>query len=193
MCGALWEPRERALGSWRGRCRGLSMVPPARGLERPSRRAGGARGASGAGRPLAPLLFFFLSPPLPASQPRRSGAPPPTWAPPRGHRHTCCCCGRLSCCCCCRRCRSGGRRRAPGTWPVTCSTVPAWVRPPEPPAQMEKLRPGRQSHFCEAPTDASSGPGETSGAGQGMLFAALVAWVQRGRRCSTCHSSDGRS
>lgn len=56
MCGALWEPRERALGSWRGRCRGLSMVPPARGLERPSRRAGGARGALGAGRPLAPLL-----------------------------------------------------------------------------------------------------------------------------------------
>lgn len=56
LCGALWEPRERALGSWRGRCRGLSMVPPARGLERPSRRAGGARGALGAGRPLAPLL-----------------------------------------------------------------------------------------------------------------------------------------
>lgn len=57
LCGALWEPRERALGPWRGRCRGLSMIPPARGLERPGRRAGGARGPPGAGRTLAPLLL----------------------------------------------------------------------------------------------------------------------------------------
>lgn len=60
LCGALWEPRERALGPWRGRCRGLSMVPPACRLERPGRRAGGAWGPPGAGRTLAPLL---LSPP----------------------------------------------------------------------------------------------------------------------------------
>lgn len=56
LYGALWEPRERALGQWRGRCRGLSMVPPARLLERPGRCAGGARGLPGAGRTLAPRL-----------------------------------------------------------------------------------------------------------------------------------------
>lgn len=61
LCGALWEPRERALGQWRGRCRELSMVPPARLLERPGRCAGGARGPPGAGRTLA-LLFPSLSP-----------------------------------------------------------------------------------------------------------------------------------
>ena len=63
LCGALWEPRERALGPWRGRCRGISMVPPARRLERPGRRAGGTRGSPGAGRTLA--LF------LPSQSPRR--------------------------------------------------------------------------------------------------------------------------
>lgn len=56
LCGALWEPRERELGQGRGRCRGLSMVPPARRLERPGRCAGGARRPPGAGRTLAPLL-----------------------------------------------------------------------------------------------------------------------------------------
>lgn len=56
LYGALWEPRERALGPWRGRCRGLSMVPPARLLERPGRCAGGAQGSLGAGRTLTPLL-----------------------------------------------------------------------------------------------------------------------------------------
>lgn len=121
LCGALWEPRERALGPWRGRCRGLSMVPPARGLERPGRCAGGARGAPGAGRILAPRLAF----------PRLHGAARsgPTWAPPRGHRRPwrgegCCCCY-----CCCFS-RSPGCPRAPGILPATCSTAPAWVRPP---------------------------------------------------------------
>lgn len=65
LYGALWEPRERALGPWRGRCRELSMVPPARRLERPGRCAGGARGPSGAGRTLTPLL---------SSPPPRRGA-----------------------------------------------------------------------------------------------------------------------
>lgn len=50
LYGALWEPRERALGQGRGRCRGISMVPPARLLERPGRCAGGRRaGPAGSG------------------------------------------------------------------------------------------------------------------------------------------------
>lgn len=127
-----------------------ALYGPARPRARAAQPARGRRAESvGSGAATRASAF-----PLPASQPRRSGAPPPTWAPPRGHRHTCCC-GRLSYFCCCCRCRSGGGRRTPGTWPVTCSTVPAWVRPPEPTAQMEKLRLGRRSHFCEAPTDAS--------------------------------------
>lgn len=95
LCGALWEPRERALGSWRGRCRGLSMVPPARGLERPKRRAGGARGALGAGRPLAPLLH-----------------PPPPPPPPPGR-------GALG------LCRRHGRRRVGTATPAAAGVFPA--------------------------------------------------------------------
>lgn len=107
-----------------------ALYGPARPRARAAQPARGRRaGSAGSGAATRASPF-----PLPASQPPRSGAVPPTWAPPRGHRHTCCC-GRFSCfCCCCCRCRSGGDRRAPGTWPVTCSTVLAWVRPPEPSA-----------------------------------------------------------
>lgn len=152
-----------------------ALYGPARPRARAAQPARGRRaGSVGSGAATRASAL-----PLPASQPRRSGAPPPTWAPPRGHRHTCCC-GRLSCFCCCCRCRSGGGRRTPGTWPVTCSTVPAWVRPPEPTAQMEKLRLGRRSHVCEAPRDASSGPGETSRSG-----------TRDALRCPSCTGAEG--
>lgn len=130
LCGALWEPRERALGSWRGRCRGLygPARPPARaaGAAR-GRRAGTAGSGADARAPSS----------LPASAPLRAPALELTWAPPRGHRRP----WRCVCLSCCYFCRSRGCLRAPGTRPVTCSTAHAWVRPPEPSDQMGKLRP----------------------------------------------------
>lgn len=110
----------------------LSMVPPARRLERLGRCAGGARGPPGAGR-----AFARVPPSLSASKQRRAERPTLTWLLLRGHGvpRPCAC---LSCCC---FCGSRGCWRAPGTRLVTCSTAHAWVRPREPAAQMGKLRP----------------------------------------------------
>lgn len=109
------------------------------GPARPRARAAGAvrgrrAGTAGSG------AGACVPPSVPDCSPRLSRVPGPTWAPPRGHRHCAC----LSCCC---FCRSRGCPRAPGTRPVTCSTAPAWVRPPEPSAQMEKSRPGEEKQL----------------------------------------------
>lgn len=67
LYGALWEPRERALGQWRGRCRGISMVPPARLLARAAGAVRGRRaGTAGSGADAH-------APPLSASAPRALG------------------------------------------------------------------------------------------------------------------------
>ncbi|XP_021110551.1 GDP-fucose protein O-fucosyltransferase 1 isoform X2 [Heterocephalus glaber] len=142
------------------------MVPPACELERPGRRAGGARGPPGVGRALASRL---PSPPLL----RRARAPEPTWAPPRGHCRPCCC----VCLFCYCFCSSRGCPRAPGTRLVTCSTARAWVRPPEPSARLEKRRPGEEKPCSDAPQrqfDKSRGDLQSE-AEPAFLLSAIVA------------------
>lgn len=159
----------------RGRCRGLSMVPPcslarAAGAAR-GRRAGTAGNGTGTRAP----------PFLPASALLRAGALEPTWAPPRGHRDPWRCVHLF----CFFFCRSLGCPRAPGTRPVTCSTAHAWVRPPKPSAQMGKQAQRGEaaylSHSSKASRDTSTGPGENPSAGT------------EGPPCPTFHLADEKT
>lgn len=101
----------------------------------PARAAGAVRGRRA--QTVGSGADARAPPSLPASAPLRARAPEQIWAPPRGHRRPC----RHLCLSCCYFCRSRGCLRSPGTRPVICSTAHAWVRPPEPSAQMGKLRP----------------------------------------------------